>query len=187
MYHAHATWPLFDPTDISEADRRSTLDAKAFRIALGSFATGVTVITTQGSDGQPVGLTANSFNSVSLDPPMVLWSLARKARSLGAFLAATHWAVHVLSADQEALSNRFSRTGDDKFAGLAVTRGLGGVPLLEGCAARFECRTSYRHEGGDHLIFVGEVLSFERVEREPLLFHAGRYARATRLDPGPQA
>ncbi len=182
MFHAHATWPLLDPVAPLPANHRPAVDAKAFRTALGSFATGVTVITAQGPDGRPVGLTANSFNSVSLDPPMVLWSLARQARSLPAFQAATHWAVHVLAADQEALSNRFARSGEDKFAGLVLAHGLGGVPLLDGCAARFECRNAFQHEGGDHLIFVGEVLAFERAEREPLLFHAGRYARAMRMD-----
>ena len=122
-------------------------DPKAYRSALGSFATGVTVITTPGDDGAPVGLTANSFNSVSLDPPMVLWSLARRSHSLPAFRAARHWAVHVLAAEQQALSDRFARSGTDKFAGVAITRGEAGVTLLEGCAARFECRASFEYEG----------------------------------------
>ena len=99
-----------------------TLDRQAFRAALGSFATGVTVITTRAADGTPVGLTANSFNSVSLDPPMVLWSLARKSLSLPVFCASSHWVVHVLAADQEALSGRFARSGEDKFAGLEIGR-----------------------------------------------------------------
>ncbi|WP_238455854.1 flavin reductase [Azohydromonas lata] len=164
------------------------LDPRAFRAALGSFATGVTVITARAADGTPVGLTANSFNSVSLEPPMVLWSLARKSLSLPVFAQAQHWAVHVLAADQEALSTSFARSGTDKFAGLAMEDGLGGVPLLEGCAARFQCRTAFQHEGGDHLIFVGEVLAFDRAERAPLVFHAGRYALAARRDPQlPQA
>lgn len=157
-------------------------DPAAYRAALGTFATGVTVITARAADGAPVGLTANSFNSVSLEPPMVLWSLARKSASLGAFQAATHWAVHVLAADQEALSVRFARTGSDKFAGLPLGSSSDGVPLLGGCAARFECRTSFQYEGGDHLIFVGEVVAFERAERPPLVFHAGRYALATQHD-----
>ncbi len=163
-------------------------DAKAYRAALGTFATGVTVITTRAADGSPVGLTANSFNSVSLDPPMVLWSLAKKSLSLPVFRDATHWAVHVLAADQEALSARFARSGTDKFAGLELDSGAAGIPLLAGCAARFECRTSFQYEGGDHLIFVGEVTGFERAERPPLVFHAGRYALATRHDRSlPQA
>jgi 3-hydroxy-9,10-secoandrosta-1,3,5(10)-triene-9,17-dione monooxygenase reductase component len=154
-------------------------DAREFRAALGCFATGVTIITTRGPDGAPVGITANSFNSVSLDPPMVLWSLAKKAWSLSAFLQSPHWAVHILAAEQEALSNRFARAGEDKFAGLAVGTSDHGVPLLEGCAARFECTTAFHREGGDHIIFVGDVLRFERAERAPLVFHSGKYAEAT--------
>lgn len=159
------------------------LDRQAYRAALGSFATGVTVITTRAADGTPVGLTANSFNSVSLDPPMVLWSLAKKSLSLPVFCVSSHWAVHVLAADQEALSGRFARSGEDKFKGLEIESGTGGVPLLQGCAARFQCRSSFQHEGGDHLIFVGEVTSFDRTERAALVFHAGRYALAAQRDP----
>jgi 3-hydroxy-9,10-secoandrosta-1,3,5(10)-triene-9,17-dione monooxygenase reductase component len=159
------------------------LDPRAFRAALGSFATGVTVITARAPDGTPVGLTANSFNAVSLDPPMVLWSLAKKALSLPVFSTATHWAVHVLAADQEALSGRFARSGGDKFAGLALANGEGGVPLLAGCAARFQCRTAFQQEGGDHIILVGEVLAFDREERAPLVFHAGGYVQAVRAAP----
>jgi 3-hydroxy-9,10-secoandrosta-1,3,5(10)-triene-9,17-dione monooxygenase reductase component len=161
----------------------AAFDAKAFRAALGSFATGVTVITARAADGTPVGLTANSFNSVSLDPPMVLWSLARKALSLPVFMEAAHWAVHILAADQEDLSNRFARSGADKFAGLPTDTSAHGVPLLQGCVARFECATSFRYEGGDHVILVGEVVSFERTPRAPLVFHAGRYAHATAKQP----
>jgi 3-hydroxy-9,10-secoandrosta-1,3,5(10)-triene-9,17-dione monooxygenase reductase component len=157
-------------------------DPQAYRAALGTFATGVTVITARAADGSPVGLTANSFNSVSLDPPMVLWSLAKKSLSLPVFREAAHWAVHVLAADQDALSGRFARSGTDKFAGLDVNTSANGVPLLPGCAARFECSTSFQYEGGDHLIFVGEVTAFEHAQRPPLVFHAGRYALATAHD-----
>ena len=153
-------------------------DARRFRSALGAFATGVTIVTTRDADGHDVGLTANSFNSVSLDPPMVLWSLARSARSLPAFLAATHFAVHVLAADQEDLSLRFSTRGGERFAGLDLERGAEQVPLLRGCSARFQCRTAFRHEGGDHIIFVGAVDSFDQSDRPPLIFHGGRYALA---------
>ncbi|HET8881037.1 MAG TPA: flavin reductase [Solimonas sp.] len=155
-------------------------DARALRSALGSFTTGVTIVTTRDADGAPVGITANSFNSVSLDPPMVLWSLAKSARSLASFAAAPHWAVHILSAQQEELSNRFAKSGADKFAGLAVETGHGGVPLLSGCAARLQCRSAFRYEGGDHLIFVGEVLDFDRREVAPLVFQSGLYAFAAR-------
>jgi 3-hydroxy-9,10-secoandrosta-1,3,5(10)-triene-9,17-dione monooxygenase reductase component len=165
------------------AEIRPALDPKEFRTALGSFTTGVTVITARAGDGTAVGLTANSFNSVSLDPPMVLWSLSKKAQSLPAFTTTRHWAVHVLAADQESLSDRFARRGEDKFAGLALESGHEGVPLLKGCSARFQCKTSFQYEGGDHIIFVGEVVAFDRCEHPPLAFHAGRYAIATQKDP----
>ena len=156
------------------------IDATDFRAALGSFVTGVTIVTASDGSGCDVGVTANSFNSVSLDPPMVLWSLARKSASLPVFASASHFAVHILAADQEELSDRFARSGADKFAGLAIERGAGGAPLLPGAAARFQCRTAFQHDGGDHVIFVGEVEAFERDARAPLAFHGGRYAVAAR-------
>jgi len=162
---------------------RSPDDARRFRNALGAFATGVTIVTTRDAAGKDVGLTANSFNSVSLEPPMVLWSLAKSARSLPAFLAATHFAVHVLAADQEELSLRFAARGAEKFAGLDIERGPAGVPLLRGCSARFQCRTAFRHEGGDHVIFVGAVESFDHSDQTPLVFHGGRYALTVRKEP----
>ena len=158
-------------------------DARRFRNALGAFATGVTIVTTRDAAGKDVGLTANSFNSVSLEPPMVLWSLAKNARSLPAFLAATHFAVHVLAADQEELSLRFAARGAEKFTGLDLERNASGVPLLRGCSARFQCRTAFRHEGGDHVIFVGAVESFDHSDRPPLVFHGGRYALTVRKEP----
>ncbi|WP_028080783.1 flavin reductase [Solimonas soli] len=159
-----------------------SFDPVEFRKALGAFTTGVTIITARTAEGVPLGLTANSFNSVSLNPPLVLWSLANTSASLGAFRKAEHWAVHVLATDQESLSARFATRGIDKFAGLDVESGTGGVPLLRGCMARFQCRTAFQYEGGDHLIFVGEVLAFDRTETAPLVFHGGRYAHATRRD-----
>jgi 3-hydroxy-9,10-secoandrosta-1,3,5(10)-triene-9,17-dione monooxygenase reductase component len=160
----------------------ATFDGAEFRKALGSFATGVTIITTRGGDGAPVGLTVNSFNSVSLNPPLVLWSLAETSMSLPAFRDASHFAVHVLATDQEDLSGRFARRGHDKFSGLDVEIGAGDVPLLRGCSARFECKTQFQYQGGDHTIFVGEVVAFSRSETAPLVFHGGRYAHATRRD-----
>src|ERR1700681_4436653 len=154
--------------------------SQEFRRALGAFATGVTIVTTRDSAGQDIGLTANSFNSVSLNPPMVLWSLSRHSLSLPAFIAAEHFAVHVLAATQDDLAQLFATRGADKFAGLAVERGPDSIPLLEGCAARFQCRTAYRYEGGDHVIFVGAVLAFDQSERDPLVFHGGEYAIAAR-------
>ncbi|MEL7370927.1 MAG: flavin reductase family protein [Myxococcota bacterium] len=151
-------------------------EAKAFRRALGSFATGVTIVTTVAEDGTKMGLTVSSFNSVSLNPPLILWSLDRKARSLSAFQKAPYFAVHVLSSDQESLSNRFATQSPDKFDGISVTSGLGNIPLLSGCVAQFQCTTAHQYEGGDHVIFVGEVKSFESHDKPPLIFHGGRYA-----------
>ena len=142
----------------------SSIDGKQFRKALGSFTTGVTVVTARGADGKDVGLTANSFNSVSLEPPMVLWSLDKKSSNRQAFMDTDHFAVHILASDQEQISNRFAKSGIDRFADVKVERGHGDVPLLDGCSARFECRTTYRYDGGDHVIFVGEVLSFDSFE-----------------------
>ncbi|ATE61600.1 flavin reductase family protein [Thauera sinica] len=151
--------------------------ARRFRDALGMFATGITVVTTRTPDGVPLGLTANSFNSVSLDPPLVVWSLARDASLRLPFEGCEYYAINVLAADQEALSNRFASRVDDRFAGLEVERGEGGVPLLTGCCARFVCRNTVRHPGGDHIVFIGEVVSFDREERPPLIYHGGVYRR----------
>jgi len=156
---------------------------RQFRNALGSFATGVTIITTRSPEGTDVGVTANSFNSVSLDPPMILWSLAKTSTSFDAFMAAEHFAVHILAMDQESLSGRFARSNTDKFSGLTVERGPGAIPLLPGCAARFQCRTAYRHEGGDHIILVGEVDEFDHDGHAPLAFHGGRYGMFIKNDP----
>lgn len=154
-------------------------DPREFRNALGSFATGITVITARDAQGGLAGLTVNSFASVSLDPPLVLWSLSLYSPSLAIFQNCSHYAINVLAADQTHLSQRFSRPSEDaaggKFAGLEFEVGLGGAPLLRDCCARFECRNETRHPGGDHLIFVGLVEQYRRAERAPLLFHGGRY------------
>lgn len=157
-----------------------SFDPRDFRQALGAFATGVTIVTARASDGSPVGITANSFNSVSLDPPMVLWSLAKNARSLPVFAAADHWNVHVLANDQDALSNRFAHAGEDKFGALALDAGVSDAPLIPGCSARFQCRAAFQYEGGDHVIFVGEVVEYDRTPRPPLLYVTGSYALAAR-------
>ena len=159
-------------------------DPQAFRDALGSFVTGVTIVTARDEAGRPYGLTANSFNSVSLDPPMVLWSLSLRSRTLPVFRDATSWAVHVLAADQQPMSDRFARPGEDKFAGLAVMDGPEGAPLIEGYAARFGCRARFEYEGGDHAIFLGEVVDFDRREAAPLIYHGGRYGRVMRAPTG---
>ena len=157
-----------------------SFDPKDFRNALGMFATGVTIVTARADDGSPIGITANSFNSVSLQPPMVLWSLAKSARSLSIFSKSKHWNVHVLSNDQDALSNRFARAGEDKFAGLELDACVSGAPLIPGCSARFQCRTAFQYDGGDHIIFVGEVINYDSSALPPLLYVTGNYALASR-------
>ncbi|APW42105.1 flavin reductase family protein [Rhodoferax saidenbachensis] len=147
-----------------------------FRTALGMFATGVTIVTALSPEGQPIGLTANSFNSVSLAPPLVLWSLARSAGSMAAFSTGSHYAINILSADQQDLAKQFAARGDDRFAGVQFTPGAGGAPLLHGAAATFECFNRSRYEEGDHVIFVGEVeRCAARAGASPLLFHGGRF------------
>jgi 3-hydroxy-9,10-secoandrosta-1,3,5(10)-triene-9,17-dione monooxygenase reductase component len=153
----------------------STIDRKEFRNALSAFATGVTIVTTR-HESVDVGLTANSFNSVSLEPPMVLWSLGKTSLSLAHFAGSGHFAVHILSDNQEALSVRFATRGTDKFGGMDFQRGHHELPLLTGCVARFQCRKLFEYEGGDHVIFVGEVIAFDHVAKRPLVFHGGRYA-----------
>ena len=150
-----------------------TLDHSELRDALGCFATGVTVVTTMTPQG-PLGMTANSFASVSLDPPLVLWSPARKSARFPAFEAAAHFAIHVLAEDQRALSDRFAREGLN-FEGLDYNSGLGGAPLLPGCAARFECAHAAGHDGGDHLIVVGEIRRMTCSGTRPLIYHRGAY------------
>lgn len=158
----------------------ATYDPKDFRRALGMFGTGVTIVTTRSANGEPVGITANSFNSVSLEPPMVLWSLAKNARSLPVFQSARTWNVHILSNEQESLSNRFARAGEDKFAGLALDSQEHHAPLLQDCSARFKCRTAFQYDGGDHIIFVGEVTDYDANPHPPLLYVTGGYALASR-------
>ncbi|MNF37782.1 p-hydroxyphenylacetate 3-hydroxylase, reductase component [compost metagenome] len=154
-------------------------DPRALRSLLGQFATGVTVITTRAANGRNVGMTANSFSSVSLDPPLVLWSISRSAPSLDDFLAASHFAINVLGADQHDLSGHFARGATDKFADIAYQTGAGGVPLLEGGIATLVCRNLTQYEGGDHLIFLGQLEQYRNSGGEPLIFHAGQYRVAT--------
>ncbi|MFG1391490.1 flavin reductase family protein [Xanthobacter agilis] len=140
----------------AEAERR------ALRHSLSLYATGVCVITTLAPDGERVGLTVNSFASVSLDPPLVLWSLARTSPRVPVFRGASHFAVNVLSGAQEELCNRFARPGADRFVGLDLDAGAGGAPLLRGCLATFECARHEVVEGGDHVILIGKVLTHTR-------------------------
>jgi flavin reductase (DIM6/NTAB) family NADH-FMN oxidoreductase RutF/DNA-binding IclR family transcriptional regulator len=150
-------------------------DSRELRRTLGAFVTGVTVVTTIDGDGRFHGVTANSFSSVSLDPPLVLWSQAVKSQSHPAFFEAERFAVNILAEDQIELSNRFAKSSREKFAGLEIDIGLGGVPLLRGCSAWLQCRVSSRVPGGDHTIYVGEVDSIDRVERKSLVFGNGQY------------
>ena len=150
-------------------------DPRDLRDALGCFSTGVTVITALAPDGRKVGLTANSFSSVSLNPPLVLWSLVMRSSSLSAFQDSTHFAVNVLGRDQEHIARHFARSSADKFAGIDWVAGLGGAPLLNGVLAQFQCRNAFRHDGGDHMIFIGAVESFRHGPGEPLLYCRGQY------------
>lgn len=154
---------------------QGVIDTRDLRRALGQFATGVTVITTRDRNGRRIGLTANSFTSLSLDPPLLLFCIANRAPSRPEFEEASHFAIHVLAADQHELSTRFATPSDDKFAGIDVVDGPGGVPLIDGVLARFVCRNAHRYDGGDHSIVIGEVEQWERREGHPLVFHSGAY------------
>jgi len=156
-------------------------DCRAFRDALGSFATGIAVVTACAPGGEFVGLTINSFNSVSLEPPLVLWSLDLASPSLEAFRGASHYVVNILAADQADVSQHFATRQQDKFGDLQLCLGAGGAPLLHGCCAWFECVNETRYPGGDHLIFVGRVDRFTHDPlRPPLVYHGGRYRHLTR-------
>ncbi|MDB5932553.1 MAG: flavin reductase domain protein FMN-binding protein [Polaromonas sp.] len=141
------------------------------------FATGVTIVTARTAAGALVGLTANSFNSVSLSPPLVLWSLAQGASSMAPLSTGSHYAINILAADQKELAERFASSRQaDRWQGVAFTEGAGRAPLLSGAAATFECFNRSRYEEGDHVIFVGEVeRCSHRAGAAPLLFHGGRF------------
>lgn len=162
----HALEAVFIP----EADNHC-----AYRNALGSFTTGVTVVTAMTADG-PIGMTVNSFASVSLDPPLVLWSPAKSSSRYGAFTGARHFAIHVLSADQDHLSAAFTRGGSG-FDGIDVRFNDEGVPVLPGTLARFECVEQAQHDAGDHTIIIGKVLRVAHRQGEPLCFSGGRFGR----------
>ena len=155
-------------------------DRRDYRKALGQFATGVTVVTARGSNRTRVGVTVNSFASVSLDPPLILWSLSREAGSYNDFATASHFCVNVLEAKQHHLSRQFSTPVADKFAGVEFADGRGGAPALHGVIAQFHCRRVRQYDGGDHVIFLGEVEEYKVNDGEPLVFHSGRYRVATR-------
>ncbi len=153
-------------------------DVKHFRNALSQFATGVTVITTRLENGQFLGMTASSFNSVSLNPPLVLWSLGINSSSMPAFSSNSHYVINVLAADQAAVAELFARRGDDHFDKVDFTLSRSGLPILAGTTAWFECHNRSRYPEGDHVIFVGEVERCDATPKEALVFHGGRFTKA---------
>lgn len=166
---------MMSPTPLRQASRPD-FSTHEFRASLGMFATGVTIVTARTADGELVGLTANSFNSVSLAPPLVLWSLAQAAGSMPALSTGSHYAINILAADQKELAERFAAKREGRWRGVAWTEGISGSPLLTGAAATFECFNRSRYEEGDHVIFVGEVeRCAHRTGAAPLLFHGGRF------------
>jgi flavin reductase (DIM6/NTAB) family NADH-FMN oxidoreductase RutF len=165
-----------DPARELESDN-SAIDPRDFRTALGTYATGVTIITAVAADGKPYGLTCNSFASVSLNPPLVLWSLGMFSQGLSVFQNASHFAVNVLGASQQALASKFAKSSEDKFAGVVWKPGLGKAPVIADSVASFQCRAVSRYYGGDHVIFLGAVEAYAYTRREPLLFARGGYGR----------
>lgn len=165
-----------DPANELASDS-SSIDPRDFRNALGTYGTGVTIITATAADGKPYGITCNSFASVSLNPPLVLWSLGIYSSSLIVFQNASHFTVHVLGTLQQGLANKFAKSSEDKFAGVDWTPGLGNAPVLADSVANFQCRSVNRYYGGDHVIFLGAVEAYDYNASEPLLFARGTYGR----------
>jgi flavin reductase (DIM6/NTAB) family NADH-FMN oxidoreductase RutF len=161
------------------ADTTTPFDPREFRNALGMFPTGVAVVTTRAPSGAFVGLTINSFSSLSLSPPLILWSINLKSPSRFTFDRAANFAVNILAEDQVEVSKRFATPAGNKFTSLEVHAGLGGVPLLAGCAAHIECRLDAHHNGGDHILYIGHVERFAyNAAKRPLVFYGGRYIAA---------
>lgn len=159
-----------------------TFDRSDLRKALGSFGTGVTIISTKTSDDRLIGLTANSFSSVSLEPPIVLWSLQKTSPNLSAFDASGRFVINVLSLSQIDDSHRFASSNTDKFTGVDYRLGIEGQPIIEGCAATFECRTIQRLDVGDHILYLGQVEAYQHQEQATLLYVNGKYAQAASAD-----
>ncbi|MGC9537485.1 styrene monooxygenase/indole monooxygenase family protein [Streptomyces sp. UG1] len=158
----------------------SAFDARGLRQAFGQYATGVTVVTARAADGRKVGMTANSFTSVSMDPPLVLWCPGKNQPSTPDFTSASHFAVNILASDQHHLSRQFSTRADDKFADTEIAEGIAGTPLIEGTVARFQCRTVQTVDAGDHILMIGEVERYDAPGGEPLVFHSGLYRLAAK-------
>jgi flavin reductase (DIM6/NTAB) family NADH-FMN oxidoreductase RutF len=178
LWHNGKKKPGFPMHTSSPRAEKREFDTRHFRNALSQFATGVTVITTRLADGTFLGLTASSFNSVSLDPPLVLWSLSNSANSLPAFSGNSHYVVNVLSAEQTHLAQQFASRKKDRFEGVGFHLSRTGHPVLDGVSAWFECHNRSRYPEGDHVIFVGEVERCEFTPQAPLVFHAGEFLQA---------
>ena len=168
-------------TVISTEAAQSALDPLELRRCLGSFVTGVTVMTVLDADGKPEGITANSFSSLSLDPPLIVWSLRLSSRSFNTYKNALHFAVNILAQDQMPVSNRFAASGVDRFEGVEYTPGIAGVPLIKGCVAYLECSLEASYPGGDHVLFVGRVERIHMNERQPLAYGGGGYLAVQQL------
>ena len=168
-------------TQVVDSVDMADFDQSGFRRALGSFPTGVAIITTRDGEGEPAGLTCNSFSSVSLDPPLVLWSMRKASKSIDIFRSAKTFAINVLAEDQDHLSQRFATSSiDRKFENIAWSSGYAELPLIEDCVARFHCRTHAQHDAGDHIIFIGQVAKYEVVrEDDSLVFYKGAYMMLT--------
>jgi flavin reductase (DIM6/NTAB) family NADH-FMN oxidoreductase RutF len=160
------------------------MDTRILRNVLGCYPTGVSVVTTADECGTPIGVTVNSFASVSLDPPLILWSLSRRSRSLPAFQHALGFSVNILASDQQDLSARFARGGSDKWANVDYRNGRGGFPNLTNSVAVLDCESSGQSDGGDHVIFLGRIIGVDaEPDRAPLVFHLGRYRDLTNERP----
>ncbi len=151
-------------------------EMKRFRQCLGKFATSVNVVTCTDDEGKPYGITANSFSSVSLEPRLILWNIAKVSNSLRAFLDAEYFAINILASDQENLSSHFAKSDHTLFDTIEINRSPENVPLIPGALTCFECRTHQIHQCGDHYIIIGEVVRFDATDAEPLLFFGGKYA-----------
>lgn len=160
------------------------LDAAAFRRALGRFVTGVTVMTTRSPSGEVAGVTVSSFNTLSLDPPLILWSLGLQTPSLAVFRRSHGFAVNILASDQGDLALQFARPATDKFANVRTRAGLDGTPLIEGAVAHLQCRTQQRLAGGDHELVIGRILSAAAHDRTPLVYAQGRFGVFTTASDG---
>ena len=165
-----------DPANELASDN-SAIDPRDFRNALGTYGTGVTIVTATAADGKPYGVTCNSFASVSLNPPLVLWSLGMFSQGLTIFQNASHFTVNVLNVSQQELALKFAKSSGDKFNGVEWTPGLGNAPILAGSVASFQCRAVNRYYGGDHVIFLGAVEAYAYSKQEPLLFARGGFGR----------